>query len=103
VTKYLRVARIIPRDATTSSDAFSPHMDDSNKAILRSLEELSFSPVRQFSYAICLLEPRYTGDSLRNSGLLRLIAETCHISHVPSKFSISKPTAQNRSSPKCLC
>jgi hypothetical protein len=45
VTNYLRAARIIPRDAKAFSAASSPHIDDSNEAILRPLEEFPFSSV----------------------------------------------------------
>jgi hypothetical protein len=51
VTNYPWAARIIPRDATQFSDAISPHIDLSDEAILRALEELSFSSVRQLTYA----------------------------------------------------
>jgi hypothetical protein len=49
VTNYLRAARIIPRDATAFSAATSPHIDESDEAILRALEELPFSSVRKLS------------------------------------------------------
>jgi hypothetical protein len=51
VTNYLRATRIIPPDAITVSDATSPHIDESDEAILRTLEELPFSSVRQLSGA----------------------------------------------------
>jgi hypothetical protein len=49
VTNYLRAARIIPRDATQFSAVTSYHIDESDEAILRALEELPFSSVRQLS------------------------------------------------------
>jgi hypothetical protein len=45
VTHYLRAARITPRDATIFSAAISPHIDDLNEAILRTLPQLPFSSV----------------------------------------------------------
>jgi hypothetical protein len=67
VTNSLRVARIIPRDATLFSAATSPHIDESDEDILRALEELPFSSVRQLSCAIHPPKPRYIGDFLRNA------------------------------------
>jgi hypothetical protein len=49
VTNRVLAARIIPRDATALSDATSAHSVDSGEAILRSLEELMSSSVRQLS------------------------------------------------------
>jgi hypothetical protein len=49
--KYLHEAQINPRHTTRVSDATSPHIDDSDKAILRALEELLFSSIRQLSRA----------------------------------------------------
>jgi hypothetical protein len=49
VTNYLRAARIIPCDATSFSAAKSPHIDESDETILRALEELPFSSIRQLS------------------------------------------------------
>jgi hypothetical protein len=46
VTNDLRVARIIPRDATAFSAGTSPHVDESDEDILRALEELPLSSVR---------------------------------------------------------
>jgi hypothetical protein len=54
VTNYLVVARIIPRDPTPFAAAISPHIDESDEAILRALEQLLFSSVRQLSRAIHL-------------------------------------------------
>jgi hypothetical protein len=51
VTNYLRATRIIPRDVITFSAAPSLHIDESDEAILRALEELQFSSVRQLSRA----------------------------------------------------
>jgi hypothetical protein len=51
VTKYLRAAQIIPRDSTLLSDTTSLHINESDKAILRALEEFLFSSVRQLSRA----------------------------------------------------
>jgi hypothetical protein len=50
-TNYLRAAQIILRDATACSDATSIHLDESDEAILRALEDLAFSSVRQLSRA----------------------------------------------------
>jgi hypothetical protein len=80
VTNYLVVARIIPRDPTPFAAATSPHIDESDEAILIPLEELPFSSVRQLSRAIHLPKARYTEDSLRNSGLRRVSFDGCHIS-----------------------
>jgi hypothetical protein len=46
VRNYLRAVRIIPRDATAFSHASSPHIDESDEAILRALEKLTFFSVR---------------------------------------------------------
>jgi hypothetical protein len=51
VTSYLRAARIIRRDATPLSPSNSPHIDESDEAALRELEELPFSSVRQLAHA----------------------------------------------------
>jgi hypothetical protein len=56
VTNYLRAARTIPRDATPFEAATSPHIDKSDEAILRALEESAFSSVRQLSRATHLLK-----------------------------------------------
>jgi hypothetical protein len=45
VTNYLRAVRIIPRDACSLSAPISPHIEESDDAILRAFAELSFSPV----------------------------------------------------------
>jgi hypothetical protein len=54
VTKYLREAQINPDDATALSDAASLHIDGSDEDILRALEEILFSSVRQLARAIHL-------------------------------------------------
>jgi hypothetical protein len=54
MTNYLRAARIIPRDATSLSAAISPHIDESDEAILGARDEPPFSSVRQFFWAIHL-------------------------------------------------
>jgi hypothetical protein len=51
VTKYLREAQTGRDDAMSSSDEISHHIDDSDEAILKALEELPFSSVRQLSRA----------------------------------------------------
>jgi hypothetical protein len=51
VTKYLREAQTGRDDAMQLSEEISPHIDDSDDAILSTLEELPFSSVRQFSRA----------------------------------------------------
>jgi hypothetical protein len=53
--KYLREARISHGNTATSADVTSPHIEESDEAILRALEELPFSSVRQLSRAIHLL------------------------------------------------
>jgi hypothetical protein len=45
--KYLREAQVSPGNTTPVADVSSPLIDDSDEVILRSLEELPFSPVRQ--------------------------------------------------------
>jgi hypothetical protein len=47
VTNYLRAARIIRRDAIPLSVLASPHIDDSDKAILKALDEFLFSLVQR--------------------------------------------------------
>jgi hypothetical protein len=47
VTKYFREVQIGRNDAMPSSEAISPHIDDSDEAIRSALEELPFSSVRQ--------------------------------------------------------
>jgi hypothetical protein len=44
--KFLREALISPDDLTTLSDATSLHIDHSDEAVLRALEELPFSSVQ---------------------------------------------------------
>jgi hypothetical protein len=51
VTDYLRAVRNIPRDAILFSATTSPHIDESDQAIVRALEELLVSSVRQLSRA----------------------------------------------------
>jgi hypothetical protein len=51
MTNSLRAARVIPCDATPFSAAISPHIDESDEAIVRDLEELPLSSVRQLSRA----------------------------------------------------
>jgi hypothetical protein len=51
VTKYLCGAQIIPGDDIPLSDATSPPIEDLDQAVLRPLEELPFSSVRQLSGA----------------------------------------------------
>jgi hypothetical protein len=65
VTKYLREAQINPGDPTASPDAFSPHIDDSDEAILSAIEELPFSSVRKLSRA----------TQLSNTTLYRRLSE----------------------------
>jgi hypothetical protein len=50
VTNYFREARVIARGASPFAFAISRHIDESDEAILRALERLSFSSVRQLSY-----------------------------------------------------
>jgi hypothetical protein len=54
VRKYLREAQTGPDDAIALFDEISPHIDDSDEAILSVLEELPFSSVRQLSCATYL-------------------------------------------------
>jgi hypothetical protein len=56
VTNYLLAARIIPGDVTSFSTATSPHIDESDDVIVRALDELTFSSVRQPSCVIHLPE-----------------------------------------------
>jgi hypothetical protein len=49
-TGYLRMAHIIARDATAISATISPHIDESDEPIVRVVEELLFSSVRQLAY-----------------------------------------------------
>jgi hypothetical protein len=51
VTNYFRVARSLPRDATTLVAVTSADRNESDEVILRALEELPFSCVRQLSCA----------------------------------------------------
>jgi hypothetical protein len=51
VMKYLREGQTGPDDATALPDEISRHIDDSDEAILRALEEFSSSSVRQLSHA----------------------------------------------------
>jgi hypothetical protein len=50
-TKYLREAQTSPDDFTSLSDVTSLHIGDSDEAVLRALEKLSSSSVRQLSHA----------------------------------------------------
>jgi hypothetical protein len=49
VTEHFRETQNSPGDPIQLSDATSPHIDDSDQAILRALEELPSSSVRQLS------------------------------------------------------
>jgi hypothetical protein len=51
VTDYPRVTRIIPCDATPLSATISPHINESDDAILRTFTELPFSEIRRFARA----------------------------------------------------
>jgi hypothetical protein len=51
VTNYLREAQTGPDEASPLSEEISPYIDDSDEALLRALEELPFSSVRQLSHA----------------------------------------------------
>jgi hypothetical protein len=51
VRKYLREVQITSGHAPSVSEAPSPHIDESDEAILRSPEELPFSSIRRFSCA----------------------------------------------------
>jgi hypothetical protein len=77
MTKYLREAQTAPDDATALPEEISPHIDDSDEAILRALEEFSFSSVQHLFCVIRLPKPRYIGDSQRSSGLWRVIPDAC--------------------------
>jgi hypothetical protein len=54
VTKYIREAKTGPHDATALPEEISPHIDDSDEAILRPLEKFSFSSVHHLFCAISL-------------------------------------------------
>jgi hypothetical protein len=54
MTKYLREAQTSPDDATALPEEISPHIDDSDEAVLRALEEFSFSSVQHLFCAIHL-------------------------------------------------
>jgi hypothetical protein len=54
VTKYLCEAQTGTDDATELPEEISPHIDDSDEAILRGLEEFSFFSVQYFFCAIHL-------------------------------------------------
>jgi hypothetical protein len=49
VTKYLRTARFDPAKDHRNSDPNSPHLDDSDEAILAALEEKSFLSGRELA------------------------------------------------------
>jgi hypothetical protein len=51
VTKSLHEAQTSPDDTTSLSNATSPHIDELDEVLLRTLEELPFSSVRQLSRA----------------------------------------------------
>jgi hypothetical protein len=51
VRKYFREVQTCPDDATALFEEVSPHIDDSDEAILSELEELPFSSGRQLSRA----------------------------------------------------
>jgi hypothetical protein len=54
VTKYLREAQAGPGDATALPEEISHHIEDSDEAILRALEEFSFTSVQHVFCAIHL-------------------------------------------------
>jgi hypothetical protein len=60
VTNYLREVQTGPDDASALPEEISPHIDDSDKVILRALEEFSFSSVQHLFRAIHL--PKTTID-----------------------------------------
>jgi hypothetical protein len=51
MTKYLREAQTGPDEVIRLSEEISPHIEDSDEAILSALEQLTFSSVRQLSRA----------------------------------------------------
>jgi hypothetical protein len=71
VTKYFREAQTGPDDATALPEEISPHIDDSDEAILRALEDFSFSSVQHLFCAIHL--PKTTAYR-RFSGKLGFMA-----------------------------
>jgi hypothetical protein len=79
VTKHLREAQTGPDAATALTEEISPHSDDSNEAILRALEELPFSSVRQLSRAAHRPKTTVYRYSMRNSGLTRVISDEYRI------------------------
>jgi hypothetical protein len=54
VRKYLHEVQTGPDDAAALPEDFSAHIDDSEEAILGTLEEFPFSSVRQLSHATYL-------------------------------------------------
>jgi hypothetical protein len=54
IPKYLREAQTCPDDATALPEEISAHIDDSDEALLRALEEFPFSSVQHFFCAIQL-------------------------------------------------
>jgi hypothetical protein len=78
VTKYLREAQTGPDDATALLEEISPHIDDWDEAILRALEEFSFSSVQHLSVQYIYPKPWYIGDSQRSSDSWRVISAACH-------------------------
>jgi hypothetical protein len=54
MTKYIREVQTGPDDAPALPEEISPHIDDSDEAILRALEEFSFSSVQHLFCAIHL-------------------------------------------------
>jgi hypothetical protein len=81
VTNYFRAVRIIPRDAPRVGFYFTSH-ERVSEAILRALQELPFSSVRQLTHATHL---RVTTVYRRLSAKLRFTQRHLRwVPHVPS-------------------
>jgi hypothetical protein len=82
VTKYLREVQTGPDDATPLPEEMSHHIDDSDEAILRAIEQLSFSSVQ---YLVCAIHLPKTTVYRRFSEKLGFMAR--HLRCVPEILS----------------
>jgi hypothetical protein len=78
VTKYLCEAQTGPDDVTPLPEEISHHIDDSDEAILRTLEEFSFSLVQHLFCAIVL--PKAMGYRRFSAKLGFMV---CHLRRTP--------------------
>jgi hypothetical protein len=77
VTKYLREVQTGPDNATALPEKISPHIDDSDEAILRVLGESSFSSVQHLFCAIHLPKTTVYRRFSEKLGFTVLLSDAC--------------------------